>query len=140
MKPATQKKIPKDALQQLRGASARERLLHRLHCVALVLTGLSSSEVGRIYGDSPRAVAYWVMRFKAEGVSGLEEEARPGRPSKLNPAQLRKVQTFLKQLAARSKPVNVEALAAFILTEFAIKLTPRQCWRILNRLKSLDHG
>ena len=136
MNPTKQKKIPKDALRQLRGASARERLLHRLHCVALVLAGLSASEVGRIYGDSPRAVAYWVKRFKAEGVSGLEEEARPGRPSKLNAAQLKRVQTFWKQAGVQSKPVNAEALASFILTKLRITLTPRQCWRILNRLKS----
>jgi transposase len=136
MRKTTYQRIPKTALQQLRGASARERFLHRLHCAALALAGLSASEVGRIYGDSPRAVAYWVKRFKAEGVSGLEEEARPGRPSKLNPAQLKKVQTFVKRAGRKSEPVNAAALSAYLLTEFEIGLTPRQCWRILGRLRS----
>lgn len=136
MRKLKQKIIPKGALRLLHGASAHERLLHRLHCVALVLSGIASSEVGRIYGDSPRAVAYWVTRFKVEGVPGLEEEARPGRPSKLSASQMMKVQTFVKQSKVQLKPVNAEALSSFILTGFGITLTPRQCWRILNRLKS----
>jgi transposase len=102
----------------------------------LVLSGFSASEVARIYGDSPRAVAYWVKRFNDEGAAGLEEEARPGRPSKLNAAQMKKVQTFLKRSRAKSQPVNADALSSFILTDLRISLTPRQCWRILNRLRT----
>lgn len=126
----------KKLLVILRGETPRERLLHRLHSVALVLSGLSASEVGRLYGDSARAVAYWVTRFDAEGVRGLEEEARPGRPSKLNPAQMQKLAIFVARSERASKSVNANKLADFILTEFNVVLTPRQCWRILNRLKS----
>jgi transposase len=110
------------------------RLLHRLHCVALVTNGLSSSEVARIFDDSPRAVAYWVTRFKKAGIDGLREEARPGRPSKLNPSQMKKLQTFLKRFRARSRPVRSETLSEYILQHFGICLTSRQCWRIVKRL------
>jgi transposase len=116
--------------------SPRERLLHRLHSVALVAYGLSASEVGRIFDDSPRAVAYWVKRFKQGGVAGLEEEARPGRPSKLNPAQMKRLQTFVRRSKANSKPVKAETLADYILKEFRVVLTIGQCWRILKRLKA----
>ena len=129
--------IPTKALlRTLRGETPRERLLHRLHGVVLVLSGLSASEVARIHGDSPRAVAYWVTRFNDEGVAGLEEDQRPGRPSKLDSRQMDKLQNFLIRSKQQSKSINAEALAGFILTEFAVSLTPRQCWRILNRLKS----
>lgn len=110
------------------------RLLHRLHCVALVCNGYSASEVGRIFGDSPRAVAYWVTRFKKDGMDGLREETRSGRPSKLNPSQMKKLQTFLKQSHARSQPVKAQTLSEFIIKQFGIVLTIRQCWRILKRL------
>ena len=110
------------------------RLLHRLHCVALVYNGISASEVGRIFDDSPRAVAYWVTRFKKDGMDGLREETRPGRPSKLNPSQMKKLQTFLKQSRARSRPVKAQNLLEFIFKQFDIELTLRQCWRILKRL------
>ena len=136
MKKSPEKIFTKDVLKALRGESPRERLLHRLHGVALILGGLSASEAARIYGDSARAVAYWVKRFNDEGVAGLEEEARPGRPSKLDATRMKKVQTFLKQSEAKSQPVNADTLSNFILTEFGIALTSRQCWRILNRLKT----
>ena len=123
----------KDTLKILRGDSSRERLLHRLHCVVMALNGSSASESARIYGDSPRAVAYWVRRFQQGGIEGLNEEARPGRPSRLNDAQMKKVQTYLTKAGAQSKPVNAEMLSVFILKKFKIFLTPRQCLRILKR-------
>ena len=36
---------------------------HRLHAMLLVAQGLSCREVGKILGDAPRTVAYWVNRF-----------------------------------------------------------------------------
>jgi transposase len=114
--------------------SPDSRLLHRLHCVALVNHGLSASEVARIFGDSPRTVSYWLTRFKKDGIDGLREEARPGRPSKLNPSQMKKLQGFLKQSRARSLSVKPEMLSEYISNEFNIVLTSRQCSRILKRL------
>ena|SRR6185503_4643560 len=130
------RKVPRKTQQQLRGETPRERVLHRLHSVVLVLSGLSSSEVARIHGDSPRAVAYWVDSYSKDGVSGLEENQRPGRPSKLDAKQIKKLQTFVKQSEQKTEAINAELVAAFILAEFGISLTARQCWRILKKLQS----
>ena len=130
------RKLGKETLKTLRGNSSRERLLHRLHSVALVLKGYSASEAARLYGDSPRAVAYWVRRFEKAGLAGLEEEVRSGRPSRLLPTQWTRVEKFVNQQSKQSKPVNGDVLATFLQAEFKIKLTPRQCWRILKRLRS----
>lgn len=127
--------MPKEALTELRGGSARERLLHRLHSVALVLSGFSASEAGRIYGDSARAVAYWVKRFKLDGVKGLHEELRPGRPSTLTGRQLKSLQTFIKRSGSAEKPVNAESIASYLLKEHGVSLTHRQCWRILKKFR-----
>jgi transposase len=121
-------------VRDLCAETPRGRLLHRLHCVALVNHGLSASEVSRIYDDSPRAVAYWVKRFKQKGLAGLEEEARSGRPSKLTPAQMKKLQAFLKQSHARSQVEKAKAMAGYILKEFGMTLTVRRCLQILKRL------
>ncbi len=134
MKEKSRLAITKEMFTVLHGDSSRERLLHRLHSVALVVSGLSASEAGRIYGDSPRAVAYWVTQFKKDGLDGLHEETRPGRPSKLNQSQLKRLQIFLKKSAAKSKSVKAEILAEYISKEFGIILTVRQCWRIVTRL------
>ena len=128
--------ITKAMLKELGGDSSRERLLHRLHSVALVLNGISSVETGRIYGDSARAVSYWVTRFKQNGIEGLYEESRPGRPSRLSADQLIRLQTFMKKTTTLSKPLNAETVASYILKEFEIFLTHRQCWRILKKMKA----
>ena len=127
--------IPKALLKKLRGNFSSERLLHRLHAVALVSGGLSASEVGQIYGDSPRAVAYWVTQYLKCGLEGLEEESRPGRPARLKPSQMKKLQKFVAQSRARSETVNANILSKYIKKEFGISLTIRQCWRILKRLE-----
>jgi transposase len=101
---------------------------------ALVVNGLSASEVGRIFGDSPRAVAYWVTRFKRDGLDGLRDETRPGRPPKLNPVQMQQLQLFVKQSRAKSRLVKAQTVSEYISKQFGITLTLRQCWRILKRL------
>jgi len=121
-------------LKKLRGDSASERLLHRLHSVALVMSGLSASEAARIYDDSPRAVAYWVTRYKEDGLPGLQEELRPGRPSRLNPSQMKKLESFVRQSRKRSQSVSAPILSSFLKETFGITLTIRQCWRILKRV------
>ena len=114
--------------------SPRERLLHRVHCVALVYFGLSASEVARAFGDSPRAVSYWVTRFKKDGLNGLHDEDNRGRPSKLNSDQKKKLLSFIQQSRAKAQTVKPEMLSKYITNEFGVVLTTRQCFRILKRL------
>lgn len=128
-KPATQ------LLKTLHGIDARERFLHRLHCIALIHHGKSASQVAEIYGDSPRAVAYWMRRFNERGVEGLKEELRPGRPMKLSRPQLRRVQLFVLRHAKKAHRIKARELAAYISGTFRVNLTLRQCWRILKTLK-----
>ncbi len=128
--------INKHILRDWCAESASARRLHRLHAVALVAHGLSASEVAGIFDDSPRAVAYWVKRYQQHGLKGLEEESRPGRPSKLNANQTKKLQSFVKRSHTSSKLVNAKTVASFIQKELGITLTIRQCWRILKRLQA----
>ena len=69
--------------------SYEARYDHRLHAVLMVAQGQSCNKVSQLLGDSPRAIAYWVSRFEAEGLSGLADADRPGRPSKLDEHQMR---------------------------------------------------
>jgi len=131
---STTRKATKDIFDILKGNTAQERLLHRLHSVTLFMQGLSVRETARIYGDSPRSVAYWIKRFKEDGVDGLDEEARSGRPSKLNPSQMKRLQNVLIQLRKQSKPVNATVVSGYIREHCDVTLTIRQCERILKRI------
>ena len=46
------------------------RLQHRLHCILLICDGKSCAEVVALFGDSLRAVQYWVKRYNEAGIEG----------------------------------------------------------------------
>ena len=105
-------------LQQEIQRSEESRYDHRLHGVLLVAQGMTCPEVGRLLGDAPRTVEYWVRRFEQKGLTGLTEGERPSRPTRLSAAQIQEVSRVL-----RGKPsdagmrVNLwdgKALAAWI--------------------------
>jgi hypothetical protein len=54
----------------------------------LVSQGMNCTDVARLLGDAPRTVAYRVRRFEDEGLAGLAEGERSGRPRRLSQAQL----------------------------------------------------
>ena len=109
--------------------------MHRLRSVRRVLGGLSAVKVGQLYGDSPRAVSYWVERFKARGVAGLNVSPRSGRPSKISPAQRRRVEAFVAKAREHLERVSGGILATFIKEALGVTITRRQCERILKQLK-----
>src|SRR4030042_1927492 len=77
--------------------SKESRYDHRLHGVLLVAQGMSCPEVGRLLGDAPRTVEYWVRRFEERGLAGLVEGERSGRPRRLSDKQLEKINLVLRQ-------------------------------------------
>ena len=78
--------------------SEESRYDHRLHGVLLVAQGLTCPEVAGLLGDAPRSVEYWVGRFEEEGLAGLQEGERPGRPRRLNRKQLGEVDAVLRRM------------------------------------------
>ena len=119
--------------------SADARYDHRLHGLLLVAQGLNCCEVSALLGDSPRAVAYWVERYEARGLAGLQEGSRSGRPPKLQMPQIADVQQAL-----RSKPSAVglegnlwdgKTLAAYVRQAHHVDIGPRHCRRWLRQWK-----
>jgi transposase len=125
------KTVTKEMIECIHGMNARERVLHRLHSVVLVLRGHSAKEVAAMYDDAPRSVAYWVTRFKKSGIDGLVDKPRAGRPPQLGDPEQEKVRRFVLSERKNGQSVNASRLAAFILKSFKVTLTTRQCWRIL---------
>ncbi len=76
--------------------NAESRYNHRLHGLLLVAQGMSALEVARLLGDAPRTVQYWVRRFEHDGLAGLLESERPGRPRRLDERQMVEVNAALR--------------------------------------------
>jgi transposase len=118
--------------------TADSRYDHRLHGVLLVAQGMTCPEAGGLLGDAPRTVEYWVKRFEKDGVGGLSEGERPGRPSRLSRQQLRKIGVALRRSPAEcGLSTNIwdgKSLSAFIDDSMGVQLGPRQCQRLFRRL------
>ena len=126
------------ALQDEIRRTDESRYDHRLHGVLLVAQGLSCREVARLLGDAPRTVAYWVRRFEEEGLAGLAEGERPGRPRRLSKEQLEEVSGVL-----RKSPVDFglsanlwdgKTLSEFVAKRCGITLGVRQSQRLFRQL------
>ena len=126
-------------LQQEIQRSEESRYEHRLHGVLLVAQGMTCPEVARLLGDAPRSVENWVNRFDQQGLAGLTEGERCGRPSRLDEKQVKEINRVL-----RAKPsdagmkVNLwdgKTLSAWINKTYSVQLGVRQCQRRFRQLE-----
>ena len=126
------------SLQQEIQRSEESRYDHRLHGVLLVAQGMTCPDVARLLGDAPRSVEYWVNRFQQQGLGGLTERERSGRPPGLSEKQRKEVDGVLRQKPSDAgMRVNLwdgKTLSAWIDKTYGIQLRVRQCQRLFRQL------
>lgn len=72
---------------ELRRRARRERdgrVAARLLATAGVLDGMSRAAAARAAGMDRQTLRDWVDRFNAEGITGLHDQPRPGRPVRMD--------------------------------------------------------
>ena len=126
------------SLQQEIQRSEESRYDHRLHGVLLVAQGMTCPDVARLLGDAPRSVEYWVNRFQQQGLGGLTERERSGRPPRLSQKQRKEVDRVLRQKPSdagmRVNWWDGKTLSAWIDKTYGIQLRVRQCQRLFRQL------
>ena len=71
----------RDALTDLaRASSVRTSLAQRANIVLLAGEGTSNTEIAELVGVSRPTVILWRKRFRDQGIAGLYDERRQGRP------------------------------------------------------------
>jgi len=60
------------------------RVSYRAHFVLLSDQGKSPPEIAGLFGHSAASVRGWLKRYRAEGIAGLYDRPRSGRPRKLD--------------------------------------------------------
>jgi transposase len=70
----------------------------RLYAVHQIALGKKAGELQSVYNTTHRSICSWVKRFNAEGVEGLKDRPRSGRPSRLSGA----AKAELKQAVLKS--------------------------------------
>jgi transposase len=72
----------------MRSPSIRSGLAQRARIVLLAADGVGTNEISRRVGVSKPTVISWKRRYAAEGVGGLEDRPKPGRPRTVDEAEV----------------------------------------------------
>ncbi len=79
--------------EELRGKARRERdgrVRVRMLMIAHMLDSVDREEAARMVGLARQAGYDWPKRYDAEGLAGLSDRRRPGRPVKLDAEQVQR--------------------------------------------------
>ena len=74
------------------------KIFNRLLCMLHIARGNSSREVEKLFYMSHNQICLWVKRLNEEGIRGLYSKVKPGRSSRINEEQCKKLRhTVLKE-------------------------------------------
>src|ERR671939_800550 len=127
---------------ELRAMARRERdgrVSARLLALANALDGMSREDAARAAGMDRQTLRDWVHRYHAEGVGGLRDRPRPGRPCALDEGR----QAALKALVLRGPNLERDGCAAWRARDLCALVESRFGVRygesgMLKLLKGLD--
>ena len=100
-------------LRRLARREADGRVAARLLGLANVLDGMSRESAARAAGMDRQTLRDWVHRFNAEGVPGLHDQPRPGRPVWLTAGQ----QATLKAIVLRGPEPDRDGVSAWRIVD-----------------------
>lgn len=119
-------------------ASCESHFLHRLHCVLLVAENRSCYEVAQWFGENPRTIQRWVHAFYSYGMEGLRHHHSGGRRAKLADAQMQHLALDLQEpphmFGYLEREWSGKLLTRYVESSYGIKLSVRQCQRIIRGL------
>jgi transposase len=127
-----------DELRQAARASTDRRAAMRMLAIANSIEGMSRSEAARLADMSDQALSDAIGRYNAEGIAGLCDRARSGRPRKLTDAQRQE----LRAKALAGPDIETEGFSAYTradlgrhaLATWGVKLDPTSIGRTLRSL------
>ena len=101
---------------ELRRRARREcdgRVAARLLAIAGVLDGMSRAAAARAAGMDRQRLRDWVVRLNAEGIAGLHDQSRPGRPVRMDEGR----QAALKAMILRGPDPERDGVSAWRIVD-----------------------
>lgn len=118
--------------------SSDSRFLHRLHCLLLVSQGHSCHAVADWFGAHPRTVERWVRDALSEGLIGLADADKLGRPARIDQEMFAQLAIEIRaapyDFGYQAKRWNGLILSLHLGDHYGIRLGVRQCQRLLKQL------
>lgn len=113
--------VPAAELRKLARHEPDRAAAARMQAVAGALEGLPRAEAARLAGMERQALRDAVLRYNAEGLSGLRDRPRPGRPPRLGEAHREE----LHKLVLDGPDVEKTGLSAWTLGELCREVEER---------------
>jgi transposase len=127
---------------ELRGEACRTddtRQTRRLLAIAMVLDGVSRATAAETCAMDRQTLRDWVHRFNAEGIEGLSDRLRPGRPSSLSDAQQAEIAQWVEAGPDLERDGVVRwrraDLCKRIQASFGVTLDVRTVGKLLHKLE-----
>jgi transposase len=115
------------------------RVAHRLHAVALNMEGRSAPEIADVLKVHRSNVCLWLQRWQEEGMEGILEGHRPGRPPTLSERQRQELVDILESgpvaYGFSSGVWTCPMIARVIEDEFSLSYHSAHVSRILHVLE-----
>ena len=135
---AIRQDLPAEELRRLARREPDRRAATRLLAIANALDGFSRAEAARLVGMERQALRDAVIRYNAEGPSGLHDRPRAGRPEALTPGQ----QAALKAWVLRGPDPERDGVSAWRLVDicahaeeaYGVRYSGWDMSRLLRRL------
>jgi len=114
-----------------RGEADRRAALRAL-AIAQALEGASRADAARVVGRERQSLRDAVLRYNAEGLAGLHDHPRSGRPEKLTAAQREELRAWV---LAGPDP-EVDGISSYRLLDIAARIQER--WAVSYTLSALS--
>lgn len=115
-----------------------KHFIHRLHVVLLVLKGQTIKQAAEVFDASRFTVQRWVKTLRLEGVSGLEDAVRTGRPPRLTLEQVQSLRSDIEQgptVFGYTQPFwDGPLLAEHILQQYQVTFGVRRCEQLFHQM------
>jgi transposase len=130
--------LPAEALRRRARHEPNRRAAWRMLAIANALEGMSRAEAARLAGMERQALRDAVLRYNAEGLPGLYDRPKPGRPQRLSEAE----QAALMARVFRGPDPERDGVSAWtradlcgwLGTRFGKPFHPSSLSRVLRRL------
>jgi transposase len=121
----------------VRRPTAQQRQVTRARIVLLAAAGLANAHIARKLGVAPNTVGKWRKRFCREGVDGLADRKRSGRPRVFGAAVVAYAKAIACELpATRGVPLGRWSLAELrtevLATDLVDDVSTTTLWRWLD--------
>jgi transposase len=124
--------------------SAEARFIIRMQSVLLIGLGARCEEVAKWFSLNVNTIERWVGRYRIDGVKGLREQKKPGRPKELGDDQLKRLShdvTHHPRVAGYFADKWTGSLLQYhIRRQYGKSLSLRQSQRILHDLNERGAG